>query len=234
MTTTAAHLRTVALHWNDLRDALGQPAIHHGFGIGLRGHLAALNEPDMDLLARARADERADSSPDAPGERPVPIRLHILDTMNTVEQALIDCADQTAAIIQRSPMAGAPRSWPAADRERRNQLALADAADPRRWKYTGRRTAPYAALWLLARVEHRGGPFTLLPQREAARISAVAADSANRIERALDIAAQQRTLEQRHEECGGTIEIHGGAGAKPLGHCTKCGRVWAEGVIAAA
>jgi hypothetical protein len=42
--TTAAHLRTIALHWADLHDALDQPAIHHGFGIGLRGHLAAADD----------------------------------------------------------------------------------------------------------------------------------------------------------------------------------------------
>ncbi len=233
MTTTATHLRTCALHWTDLRDALGAPNIHHGFGIGLRGHLAALTEPDLDALAQYRADERADSSPDALGTRPVPLRITILDTMRLVEAALTDCADQTAAEVQRQPMKFAPSSWPAADRARRDTLAKADIADPRRWRWTGtRRPVPYTALWLLARVENRVGPFAPLTDRQRERIARVAADSADRIERALDIAAQRRTLEQRHD-CGGRIDVHGGEGRAPLAHCTGCGRLWAEGVIAA-
>lgn len=234
MTTTATHLRTCAMHWADLSEAVGQPAQLGAFGLGLRGYLARLEDEEQaeyqqHQAAHLRTLER---DPIQLGDRPVPVRLHVLDTMQTVETALVDCADQTAAIVQRSPMAGAPRSWPAGDRERRNQLAYADATDLRRWKYTGKRTAPYAALWLLARIENRGGPFTLLPEREAARIGTVAADSAGRIERALDIAAQRRTLERRHD-CGGTIDVHGGEGRAPLAHCVGCGRIWAEGVVAA-
>ena len=97
--TTTTHLTTVIRHWPDLHDALGQPAIHHGFGIGLRGHLAALT--DIAERALTRAAERADSASDAPGERPAPLRTTILDTMTEVEAALVDCADQLAADIQR-------------------------------------------------------------------------------------------------------------------------------------
>jgi hypothetical protein len=238
MTTTATHLRTCALHWTDLRDALGAPAVHNGFGIGLRGHLAALDdfgaELDLAFALRDRQLERADMSTDALGERPVPVRLHILDTMRLVEAALTDCADQTAAEIQRQPMAFAPRSWPAADRTRRDTLARADIADPRRWRWTGRRRpVPYTALWLLARVEGRGGPFSPLTDRQRERIARVASDSADRTERALDIAAQRRTLERLHE-CGGKIDIHGGEGRQPLAHCVKCGRIWTEGGMVAA
>lgn len=243
MTTTATHLRTCALHWTDLTDALGQPAIHHGFGIGLRGHLALLTEPDPDVLAQYRADERADSSPDAPGERPVPVRLHILDTMNQVENDPTACADHIARQVQRDPIP-LPSARPAtytsqreadiayADRQRRTQLAHADLVDPRRWRYTGRRTAPHAALWLLARVERAPGPCRRLDDDQERRIGVVAAGAAVRVEQALDIAAQRRTLEQLHS-CGGRIDVHGGAGAKPVAHCTGCGAVWAEGVIAA-
>ena len=249
MTTTATHLRTCALHWRDLREALGQPAIHHGFGIGLRGHLASLAEPDlMDaiLATQARLDERADSSPDAPGERPVPVRLHILDTMNQVENDLTACADHIARQVQRDPipLPSARRTATApytsqreadiahADRQRRTQLAHADLVDPRRWRYTGRRTAPQAARRLRARVERAPGPCRRLDDDQERRIGVVAAGAAVRVEQALDIAAQRRTLEQLHS-CGGRIDVHGGAGAKPVAHCTGCGAVWAEGVIAA-
>jgi hypothetical protein len=229
--TTTTHLTVVIRHWPDLQDALGQPAIHHGFGIGLRGHLAALT--DIADRALARAAERADSAPDAPGERPAPLRTTILDTMTEVEAALVDCADQLAAEIQRTPMTRAPRNWPAADRARRDQLADQDANDPRRWKWTGKRTAPYAALWLYARLTQAGGPFAPLTDRHRETVAAVARTSAERVERALDIAAQTRTLEQRHD-CGGRINVHGGEGRQPLAHCTGCGRIWTEGGVIAA
>lgn len=230
---TTTHLRTIAMHWTDLRDALGQPAIHGGFGIGLRGHLAALTETDYDTRAQARADERADSSPEALGERPVPLRIHILDTMQAVEAALIECADQTAATVQRVVMSPLPEAYPPADRARRELLVLQDRADPRRWSWTGGRPdARYAALWLLARVQGAPGPFRPLTAVQLDAIAGVARDAADRIERALDIAAQRKTLEQRHG-CGGRIDVHGGEGKQPLAHCTGCGQVWAEGVIAA-
>ncbi|MBW5420304.1 hypothetical protein GKQ77_01795 [Streptomyces sp. BG9H] len=229
MTTTATHLRTIALHWQDLREAVGAPAQHGAFGLGLRGYLAALDQTDADRLeydrhqaAHLRSLER---SSDQIGERPAPVRLHILDTMRAVETALVETADQTAAVVQRSPMTYAPRGWPTADRARRDVLARADALDPRRWRYAGRRTAPYAALWLLARVARAAGPFTALPEREERHIGCVAAGAAARVERALDIAVQRRTLEQRHD-CGGAIDVHGGEGRAPLAHCTGCGQIW--------
>lgn len=232
--TTATHLQTVALHWRNLHDALGQPAIHHGFGIGLRGHLQALAEHDLDLLAQARQDERADSSPEALGERPVPVRLHILDTMQHVHTTLLECADQTAASVQRPVMGLLPDTYPPADRARRELLVMQDRKDPRRWKWTGSRpTAPYTALWLLARVQRAPGPFGTLTTLQLDAIAAVARDAAQRVEEALDIAAQRKTLE-RPCSCGGRIDVHGGEGKRPLAHCNGCGRIWTEsGMVAA-
>ncbi|MEV4335736.1 hypothetical protein [Streptomyces sp. NPDC049590] len=247
MSTAATHLRTIALHWVDLADAAGQPALVGGFGQGLKGYLAALDERARLEAAWARADERADTDPNAPGQRPIPVRLHILDTMRVIEAALVACADDIAHAVQRAPItapsarrtAVAPYASQreadiaAADRHRSEQLALADQRDPRRWRYTGRRTASYAALWLLARVERAPGPCRRLTDAEERRISAVAAGAAERLERALDIAAQRRTLEQRHD-CGGLIDVHGGEGRVPVAHCTGCGQVWtAAGAIAA-
>ncbi|MEV2249378.1 hypothetical protein AB0I94_02275 [Streptomyces sp. NPDC050147] len=239
MTTTATHLRTIALHWADLHQAAGQPVQHGAFGLGLRGYLAALDQADADQLeydrhqaAHLRSLER---SSDQLGERPAPVRLHILDTMRTIEAALHDTADQIASSTQRPPMHPAPATWPAADRERRNRLARADAIDPRRWRWTGRRRpAPYTALWLLARIEDRPGPFQRLTVLQRELIGTAAAGAAERVERALDIAAQRRTLERACVKCGGKIDIHGGEGRVPLAHCTGCGQIWSEGGVIAA
>ncbi|MFF6829613.1 hypothetical protein [Streptomyces longwoodensis] len=251
MTTTATHLRTIALHWTDLHEAAGTPAQIGAFGLGLRGYLTRLDQADAEQLeyerhqaAHLRSLER---DPIQLGDRPVPVRLHILDTMRTVETALIACADDIAHAVQRAPIAGptARRTAAhpyltqreadiaAADRNRRAQLAHADLVDPRRWRYTGRRSAPYAALWLLARVERAPGPCRRITEQEEQRIGNVAAGAAARVERALDIAAQRRTLAQPCA-CGGEIDVHGGEGRAPLAHCTGCGRVWTEGGMVAA
>ncbi|MFE9921590.1 hypothetical protein ACFYQA_08405 [Streptomyces sp. NPDC005774] len=248
MTTTATHLRTCVLHWNDLHEAAGAPAQYGAFGLGLKGYLARLDQADAEQLeyehhqaAHLRSLER---DPIQLGNRPVPVRLTILDTMRVVEAALIACADDIAAAAQRAPI-----TVPAArkadyrtlreariahqERQRQQQLALADEHDLRRWRWTGRRTAPYAALWLLARVERKPGPCRRITDDEERRIGTVAAGAADRVERALDIAAQRRTLEQPCA-CGGRIDVHGGEGRLPVAHCTGCGRIWTEsGMVAA-
>lgn len=248
MTTAATHLRTIAIHWSDLHDAAGQPAVLNGFGQGLKGYLARLNAADAEQIeyerhqaAHLRSLER---DPIQIGASPAPVRLHILDTMRAVEAALVACADDIARTAQRAPI-----SVPAArkadyrtlreariayeDRKRRTELARADELDPKRWRYTGRRTAPHAALWLLARVERAPGPCRRITGAEEQHITTVAAGAAERVERALDIAAQRRTLDQRHG-CGGAIDVHGGEGRPPVAHCTGCGRVWTEGGVIAA
>ncbi|MER7801220.1 hypothetical protein ABTX71_12905 [Streptomyces parvulus] len=252
MTTTATHLRTIALHWADLHEAAGQPTQVGAFGLGLRGYLARLDAADAEQIeyethqaAHLRSLER---DPIQLGERPVPVRLHILDTMRAVEAALIACADDIAHAAQRAPIAGptARRTAThpyltqreadiaAADRARRTELAHADLVDPRRWRYTGRRTAPHAALWLLARIERAPGPCRRITEDEERRIGNVAAGAAERVERALDIAAQQRTLSTPCPDCDGAVDVHGGEGRVPVAHCTGCGRIWTEsGVIAA-
>ncbi|MFG2780797.1 hypothetical protein ACGFY7_23455 [Streptomyces prunicolor] len=248
MTTTATHLRTIALHWTDLHQAAGQPTQLGAFGLGLRGYLAHLEDADqLEYRAHQAAHLRSlERDPIQLGDRPTPVRLHILDTMRLVETVLVACADDIAHAAQRNPIAEptarrtaiAPyitqreADIAAADRLRRAQNAHADLVDPRRWRYTGRRTAPYAALWLLARIERAPGPCRRLTDDEERQIGKVAEGAAERVETALDIGSQRKTLEQLHE-CGGRIDVHGGEGRVPVAHCTGCGRVWGEGVIAA-
>jgi hypothetical protein len=246
MTTAATHLRTVALHWADLHEAAGQPAQLGAFGLGLRGYLARLEDAEQIEYERHQAAHlrTLERDPIQLGNRPVPVRLHILDTMRAVEAALIACADDIAHAAQRAPI-----SVPAArkadyrtlreariaatDRQRKVELAVADERDPRRWRYTGHRTAPHAALWLLARVERAPGPCRRITDAEEQRIGRVAAGACERVEGALDIAAQRKTLEQRHD-CGGRIDVHGGEGRPPVAHCTGCGAIWTEGGVIAA
>lgn len=252
MTSTATHLRSIALHWTDLHEAAGQPVTVGAFGLGLRGYLARLDQADAEQLeyerhqaAHLRSLER---DPMQLGDRPTPVRLHILDTMRAIEAVLVQCADDIAHAAQRAPIAGptarrtavAPyrtqreADIAAADRARRQQLAHADLVDPRRWRYTGRRTASHAALWLLARIERAPGPCRRLTDDEEKRIGTVAAGAAARVERALDIAAQQRTLSTPCPDCGGPVDVHGGEGRVPVAHCTGCGRIWTEGGAIAA
>lgn len=249
MTTTATHLRTIALHWTDLTEALATTGTTTWPPAGrMSDYLNALDQADEQLAEAARWQaaynrQFLDRDPTQIGATRPPLRIAILDTMRAVEAALIACADDIARQAQRQPIAQpsarrtavAPYETQreadvaAVDRRRREQLAHADLVDPKRWRYTGRRTAPHAALWLLARVERSPGPCRRLTEGEERWIANVAAEAAQRVERALDIAANVATLTQACPDCGGRLQIHGGAGAQPVAHCTgACGRTWTQ------
>ncbi|NUK22047.1 hypothetical protein [Streptomyces lunaelactis] len=242
--TTSQHLRTIATTWTDLRDALGTPTTIGGLGHGLRGYLTRLDQYDAEEAAALRALER---DPAQIGQRPIPISLRVYDTMRTVEAALVELADQTAAVVQRPPLTPMParRGFYASerdrrigeeDRARRDALARADMADPRRWKLNGHRTAPYAALWLITRIDRRPGPFDPLSEAQRHRIGVVAVGAVERIEAVLDLASGERELGGEHRcACGGKIKVYGGAGATPCANCLDCGALWTEqGIIVAA
>ncbi|MFI8278546.1 hypothetical protein ACIGBH_27470 [Streptomyces sp. NPDC085929] len=241
MTTTAAqHLRTIATNWPDLRTALGDRPIHGAFGLGLRGYLATLDQHDAEQAAydRAHAAHRRQQERDPAqlGQRPSPVSLRVYDTMRAIEAALAACADAIAAAVQIEPTPFPGSDWPAADRARREARSRADIADPRRWRFRGRTpSAPHTALWLLARVEHRPGPFRRLNDEQQRYIRGIATGGVARMEAVLDVADGRRDLGPDHTcQCGGTIEVYGGAGATPCARCKKCGALWTEaGVIAA-
>ena len=242
MTTTAHHLRTITLHWPDLTQALHTTGNATWPPAGrMNDYLASIDAADIEELEaerhRALALRTLERDPTQIGETRPPLRIAVLDTMRTVEAALVHCADDIARTAQRAPM-HPPRAQRAAvartraervawaDRARKIEQAKADLVDPRRWRYTGRRTTTYAALWLLARVEHAPGPCRRLTAEEEQRIGKVAEGAAERVERALDVAARIAPLARPCPDCGGRIEMHGGAGADPVAHCTKCGHVW--------
>ena len=244
MTTTAQQLQQIARHWPDLEDALAVPGTSSWPPAGLRAYLAALEQHDLEDRIALRPLER---NPEQLGARPVPISLRVHDTMRLVEAALVECADNIAAHVQRPPVSPpAPRratiartradrvAWE--DHARRIQAARDDAMDPRRWKWSGTRpSAPYAALWLLGRVQGAPGPFRPLQAQPLRQVAAVAAEALHRVEAALDLADHRRELTSTHTcPCGGTIELYGGAGAQPVARCKGCGVIWSEaGVIAA-
>jgi hypothetical protein len=240
MTTTATTLRTLITTWPDLHAALGDRPTIGAFGLGLRGYLNALDEADAEQTAydRAHAAHRRSQERDPAqlGTRPVPVSLRVYDTMRAIEAALAACAEIIASSVQTEPIPLPGNDWPADDWARREEASRADLADPRRWRFRGRTpSAQHTALWLLARVEHRPGPFRRLTEQQERYIGVIARGALQRIEATLDVADGRKELSARHAcQCGGIIEVYGGAGATPCARCKQCGALWTEqGVIAA-
>ncbi|MEE1813680.1 hypothetical protein PUR59_01320 [Streptomyces sp. SP18ES09] len=211
MTSTTHQLQQIARLWPDLTDALGTPATIAGFGLGLRGYLAAIEQYDAVEAAALRALER---SPEQLGTRPVPVNLRIMDTMRVVEAALHETADQIAAT---------------------NQLPTR-TSHPHRWRYTGTRPgAVRTALWLSARAAGIFWPGRALTEPQERHLRHVAREALHRIETALDLATATHELGPQHTcPCGGSITISGGAGDTPTARCRQCGAIWTEGGVVAA
>ncbi|MFJ2174362.1 hypothetical protein ACIOHE_15790 [Streptomyces sp. NPDC087851] len=261
---TAQDLWTIARHWDDLHDALTAQAVTWPPAMGIP---TITHTPDSDAAEaatwRAEALRRLERDPAQPGWTAAPLRLGVLDTIRTVEAALVELADQVADQVQRPQITPAPprrairtttprpgfdfAPVPTTDRARRVQenddrrrdlLAMRDARDPRRWQLPasgrgaprtdwGRRNAPRAALWLLARVQHAPGPVHRhLTVLEADRIASVARGTARLVERALDTGDERARISAPCPACSGRIIMHGGGGAAPIARCTGCGGIW--------
>lgn len=229
-TTAQQHLAVVVRHWEDLTDALGTPNTFSWPPSGLAAYLAELDALDADEVAaarQARLEDRADRPYDALGERPVPIRVAVHDTMRTVETALLDCADSIAAHVQRPP-ARVKSAGPGDEIGQRLSLAAAqDQADPARWSYTAHptRTAVFAAVWLTQRLEGVPGPFRPLNVLHTERIKSIARSSAERVESALDMSRRTREVRTPCPHCRGKLRVEGGDGLPPAVRCTAshCG-----------
>lgn len=218
MTTTATHLRTIALTWPRLRDALDTRTSDTWPPAGrMADHLT-----DLDMLDVPQRGARDGSGA---GESPAPLRVHILDTMQRTETALLAVADQTAERVQRRLITvDTGRGW--TDRVHREVALLAarDAADPQRWPLRGDGRGPVrAALWLCARVEGLPGPCRPLTPQQHDRIASVAAAEAARIERALQLTRHTVAVTGLRCACTGIVELHGGDGQPPVARCSSCG-----------
>lgn len=196
--TTADDLRHIATHWDDLRDMLTIPAITGGLGQGLRAYLTAEQEDDRDQLA---ATERAERTAIALGERPVPLRLSVLDTIQHVEAALLDLADQSA------------------------QLEPADIPDAERWRYNAswRHGAPWACMWL-------AGALAWLPARNLDHVTATTRILRRRVDQALGIAQREDPI-PRECFCGGRLVLRHGGPDIPAVLCRGCGTIWPGGAM---
>ncbi|UJV43825.1 hypothetical protein [Streptomyces sp. AMCC400023] len=244
MRTTAEHLKLVIHHWRDLVDALGGRSAPTWPPAGrMNDHLRNTADLDAEQLEaerhRALAQRTLERDPAQIGERPIPIRLTIHETMQVIHADLVHCADAIAGSVQRPVMSGPPanpvlpkdpraRRVIQADHARRALLAMQDRRDPRRWSWTRTRpAAPLVALWLLGRIQGAPGPFRPLTGPQLDHIGSVARSCAMRVEDALDVGERRATLARPCPTCGGRLTLHGGAGALPVARCSACGHVWA-------
>ncbi|MFE6284376.1 hypothetical protein [Streptomyces sp. NPDC057877] len=230
--TTADHLKTVINHWADLQQALATnqadtwPPV---MGIArLHDHLKATED-----AVQQRALER---SPDQIGATAAPIRIAILDTMTELDRRLVDGADIIASHVQRPAASGMVRvAGPGDDVALAlRTLILKDEADARRWSFTDprRRTAPFAAAWLLARHDGAPGPFAKLTPRAEDALATLARWAAGQIEQALELTRRAQVLERPCPHCRGVLRIEGGDGQLPTVKCRGCGRTWTGEVAA--
>lgn len=208
------HLTTIITGWNDLR-ALVTTRPTRTSRIAYVKAIEAADAAEVAARAAAHALARDDMR-DVLGDRPVPLSLSVLDTIHAIEEALLTVADRVAEAVQRPSMSHAPyrahevHDWERSDVARRNLLADDDARDPRRWTYSGTRTAPAAAAWLLQRLMSEPGPFRPLPDAHRALIGKVSAGAAERMERVLGSYRTHAVMERRCPWCTGTLTMHHG------------------------
>ncbi|MEV8600471.1 hypothetical protein AB0465_11395 [Streptomyces griseoviridis] len=228
MSTAADHLQHVINHWADLQQALGTQQAGTWPPVMGIARLAEHLRADDDAF-ELRALER---SPDQIGATAAPLRIAVLDVMTAVDHQLVDVADGIASAVQRPPTTRVPIrvAGPGDDIALQlRTLILKDDADERRWSFTDprRRTAPYAAAWLLARHDGAVGPFGRLTGVHQDQIAAVARWAAGQIDEALEMARRTQALEDRPcPHCRGELRISGGDGQAPMVRCRGCGRQW--------
>ncbi|MGD6761378.1 hypothetical protein ACOKM5_20805 [Streptomyces sp. BH097] len=221
--TAADDLATITDRWPSLAEAAGTRPV-----TGWPPIMGIARILDDEERAQYAA-ERADTAPDAPGPRPTPVDVDVLDVMNTIEQGLCTTADWLASRVQR-PVMTVPtgRGW-SDEAHRQAVLAAAkDAADPRRWKYQGERTAIAAAVWLAFRLADAPGPFRALDEGERLAVEKVAAMGVELLHRTLGEQRRTEPVPQPCPVCRGQLVVEGGDGLPPVVRCEDCGRSWKE------
>ncbi|MFI7014407.1 hypothetical protein [Streptomyces sp. NPDC050164] len=224
MTTAADDLDTITERWPTLHEAAGtRPTTTWPPAMGIT---RLMTEEER----QEQAAERADTNPDAPGPRPTPIDVDVLDVMTTIETGLLTTADWLAERVQRPAFrATTGRGWSDDVHRQVVLLAAKDAADPRRWKYTGQRDAPTAAEWLSLRLRNAPGPFRALDEGERQAVENVARMGVELLRRTLGEARRKEAVPHPcPQPCGGQLVVEGGDGAPPVVRCEDCGRTWTE------
>lgn len=178
-------------------------------------HCDRVGEGDEHPLRLDRAAEQL-------GERPVPLRLHVVDACRAVEIALCTLADEIAGDVQRDvirpPRKPNPKDPHACELA---GLAAADDADPLRWRYnvTDRRTAIHAADWLMDRLTGALGPCLPIHDGHRERITLYAREAARRIERVIGSDRRSVKLPRPCPWCGGELMMHTAPDALPVVSC---------------
>ncbi|MFC8349981.1 hypothetical protein [Streptomyces sp. NPDC057280] len=111
MNTIAQDLRTIALHWNGLREGASRPLASAPSASGSAASSPASKPASKDIeraevgYDRAHAAHRRSQERDLIqlGERPTPVRLQVLDTMRVVE-APSARAPTTSPVLHSAPI----------------------------------------------------------------------------------------------------------------------------------
>lgn len=221
-TTTAtaiADLIHITVSWPALREQLTAttPAAWPPV-MGIR-HL----ERDDAELAEAAA-EHAERTAVAPGERPAPLRVPVLDAITALDEELCTLADQIASSIQRP--AFTVRAANPHDQVARSiaLMAAKDGADRRRWRYNlAHRDGALAAAWLADRLTSPEGPFRPLTDTQRQQIARTAADARHRVDRVLGEQQQGETTPLDLTcACGGRLAVTTGRDDFTI-RCDRCG-----------
>ncbi|GGJ81860.1 hypothetical protein GCM10011583_11660 [Streptomyces camponoticapitis] len=209
MTTTDSTIRaltTVLTNWDSLRDLLDTRSPSVWPPADPAEYTAQLDQHDAAEVALTQEREHL-----VLREVGAPLRLHVLDTMRTVETALLQVADEIASEIQRAAITSSRPSSLDPVQFDIERLAAHDARDPARWRYNrGPRTATAAAQWLRARAHGEAGPCTPLTDDHWQLLNRVASNAARRIEQLLGAERRHDAMPRPCPWCKGPLILHHG------------------------